>query len=51
MGRPTASPKTVQIAIRFDKETLDTLDELCNKENVSRAEGVRIAVRQLKQKK
>ena len=51
MGRPTDSPKTVQLGIRFDRETLNILDNYCKKENISRAEGVRKAVRLLPQKK
>lgn len=50
MGRPTENPKVVQIAVRFDKETLKILDDYCNKENVGRAEGTRRAVRKLKEK-
>lgn len=50
MGRPTESPKDVQIAVRFDKETLNILDDYCKKEKVSRAEGTRRAVRKLKEK-
>ena len=51
MGRPTNCLKSVQIAVRFDKETLDILDKYCEKENISRAEGTRQAVRKLKEKK
>ena len=51
MGRPTDSPKTVQLGIRFDRETLNILDNYCKKENISRAEGVRKAVRLLPHKK
>jgi len=51
MGRPTVSPKSTQIAVRFDTETLKILDEYCNEQNVSRAEGTRQAVRSLKMKK
>lgn len=47
MGRPTDNPKQTQLGIRFDVETLDILDRFCARENVSRAEGVRIAVRML----
>lgn len=47
-GRPTDSPKDVQIAVRFDKETLQILDDFCEKEKISRAEGTRKAVRKLK---
>lgn len=51
MGRPTDNPKNVQLGIRFDADTLKILDEFCEKHNVSRAEGVRIAVRKLKLEK
>ena len=50
MGRPTDNPKGTQIAVRFDEETLKILDDYCNKEKVSRAEGTRRAVRKLKRK-
>ena len=50
MGRPTDNPKQVQIAVRFDEITLQILDDYCEKENVSRAEGTRRAVRKLKEK-
>ena len=50
MGRPTDNPKPVQIAVRFDSETLQILDEHCTREKISRAEGVRQAVRKLKKK-
>ena len=48
MGRPTDCPKTNQLSIRFDNETLKTLDNYCKKENLSRVEAVRGAVRNLK---
>ncbi len=48
MGRPTDSPKQVQIAVRFDSETLKILDEYCEEKKISRAEGTRRAVRKLK---
>ena len=50
MGRPTDNPKPTQLAIRFDIETLNILDRFCEKEKVSRAEGVRKAVRKLEKK-
>lgn len=50
MGRPTDNPKAVQIAVRFDKETLSILDDYCKERNISRAEGTRRAVRKLKEK-
>ena len=51
MGRPTDSPKEIQIAVRFDVETLQILDDFCEHEKISRAEGTRRAVRRLKKKK
>ena len=48
MGRPTDNPKPTQIAVRFDSPTLQILDNYCEKEKISRAEGVREAVRKLK---
>lgn len=50
IGRPTDSPKQVQIAVRFDEETLRILDDYCEQEQISRAEGTRRAVRKLKEK-
>ena len=50
MGRPTDNPKPIQIAVRFDSDTLRILDDYCDREKVSRAEGVRKAVRRLKEK-
>jgi len=51
MGRPTDNPKPTQIAVRFDNDTLAILDRFCNAEKVSRAEGIRKAVRRLEKKK
>lgn len=51
MGRPTDSPKHTQLGIRFDEDTLAILDSFCEEEKISRAEGVRRAVRKLKEKK
>ncbi len=50
MGRPTEAPKHTQLGIRFDEETLSILDNFCQKEKLSRAEGVRQAVKRLKTK-
>lgn len=50
MGRPTTSPKVVQFSVRFDKETLDILDEYCVQNNLSRPQGIREAVRKLNKK-
>lgn len=50
MGRPTENPKSTQFSVRFDEETLNILDNYCKKNSVSRPEGVRRAVRELKEK-
>lgn len=50
MGRPTDNPKQTQFSVRFDKDTLDILDEYCKENNISRPEGIREAVRKLKNK-
>ena len=47
MGRPTEALKFTQLGIRFDRETLETLDAYCSKKGIARAEGVRQAVRKL----
>lgn len=50
MGRPTDSPKTTQISIRFDSKTLNILDGYCQKNGFSRVEAVRKAVAMLEDK-
>lgn len=50
MGRPTDNLKSTQFSVRFDEETLNILDDYCKKNSVSRPEGIRIAVRKLKEK-
>ena len=50
MGRPTENPKTVQFSIRFDEHTLNILDKFCKENNMTRPQGVREAVRKLKEK-
>ena len=48
MGRPTDNPKLVQLAIRFDNDTLKILDEYCQEMQITRTEGIRQAVKKLK---
>lgn len=48
MGRPTDNPKSKQFSVRFDKETLDILDDYCEEKSISRPEGIRQAVRKLR---
>ncbi len=49
-GRPTDNPKTTQFSVRFDDDTLSILDKYCKSNNITRPQGVRIAVRKLKEK-
>ena len=49
LGRPTLSPKTTQFSVRFDNKTLKILDEYCEEHGLTRPEGVREAVRKLKE--
>lgn len=50
IGRPTDNPKTTQFSIRFDDETLSILDNYCQSKSLTRPQGVREAVRKLKEK-
>lgn len=49
MGRPTDNPKTTQFSVRFDETTLEILDNYCKKNELTRPQGVREAVRKLKE--
>lgn len=51
MGRPTDNPKRHEIKVRFDDVTLNALDSFCARKNVTRVEGIRIAVRKLNKEK
>lgn len=48
MGRPTDNPKKTQFSVRFDNETLKILDDYCSEKKLTRPQGVREAVRKLK---
>ena len=50
MGRPTDNPKRTQFSVRFDDDTLKILDEYCLENQLTRPQGVREAVRKLKDK-
>ena len=50
IGRPTDSPKKHEIKVRFDDETLEILDNYCEKQKVTRVQGIRDAVKDLKSK-
>ena len=50
LGRPTDNPKTAHMQVRLDKETLNILDEHCKKNNLTRSQGIRDAIRKLDEK-
>ncbi len=47
-GRPTENLKAKKISVRLDDEMLKVLDSYCEKNNVSRTEGVRRGISMLK---
>ncbi len=49
MGRPTENPKIDKITVRLDEEASNILQQYCQKENVSRVEGIRRGVKKLKE--
>ncbi|WP_172837354.1 hypothetical protein [Selenomonas sp. oral taxon 126] len=50
-GRPVAgTPKTVKLTVRVDEEAISILDSYCEREKVSRADGVRTGIKTLKDK-
>lgn len=51
VGRPVSgTPKTVKLTVRVDNESVDILDSYCEREKVSRADGVRAGIKALKDK-
>lgn len=47
MGRPTDSPKIIDIKIRFDKDTVEKLEICSEKMGITRAEVVRRGVKKM----
>lgn len=51
MGRPKSeNPKTDSIHVRLDSETKEILEKYCEQEGISKAEGIRRGIHQLKLK-
>ena len=48
-GRPTDNPKPNKLTVRVDDEAIKILDKYCKRNNVSRANGVRKAIKNLKE--
>lgn len=44
MGRPTDSPKTAQITVRFEPDQVKILDDYGQKHGITRVEAIRRAV-------
>ena len=51
MGRLTDNPKYERVSLRIDSECSEILSEYCNKNNVNRAEAIRIGIKKLKDDK
>lgn len=49
MGRPTDNPKSKPVHVRLDDECSEVLDAYCNKNGISRTEGIRRGIRKLKE--
>lgn len=50
MGRPTDSPKTAQLTVRFEPYQVQIIDAYCQRHKVTRVEAIRLAVMSLKEK-
>ena len=49
MGRPKSdNPMNERITIRMDKETSNILNSYCYKNNLDKADGVRVGIHRLK---
>lgn len=44
MGRPTEKAMPIRVGFRLDKETLDRVDDYCQKNNVKRSDLIRKAL-------
>ena len=49
-GRPTDNPKPNKLTVRVDDEAIKILDKYCKRNNITRANGVRKAIKNLKEK-
>lgn len=48
-GRPKSdNPKSNPIHVRLDKETMDILEQYCEKEKIPKTEGIRRGIHRLK---
>lgn len=48
MGRPTDNPKPYRAVVRMDEDTNNTLNNYCEQENVTKMEGIRRGIQELK---
>ena len=51
LGRPTDNPKYERITVRLDSESSEIISEYCSKNNVNKAEAIRIGIKKLKDDK
>ena len=47
-GRPTDNPRPHKLSIRLNDESIRTLEEYCERENVNRTEAIERAIGKLK---
>ena len=47
LGRPTDNPKDIDIKIRFDRNTVDKLEECSKQMQITRAEVIRRGVKKM----
>ena len=51
IGRPVVGqPKPIKLTVRVTEQALQALDTYCSKHNLSRADGVRLAINDLRNK-
>ena len=49
-GRPTNDPKPNKLTVKVSNETIKILDDYCERNNKTRAEGIRDGINALKEK-
>lgn len=47
IGRPTNDPKEIKLTVRVNKETNDRLEKYCIENNLTKVEGIRVAINSL----
>ncbi|GMQ65390.1 hypothetical protein [Vallitalea maricola] len=50
IGRPTNDPKPIKITARINEQTLEILKDYCERNNITKAQGIRDGLNYLKNK-